>query len=393
MNFEEHAGKPLLKAAGIPVPAGAVAKTPDEAAKIAAPLLGNSGGKVVIKAQVPTGKRGKAGGIKLASTAEEAKVHAAKIIGMTIGDHPVEKVLVEQATPFTREFYAAVINDPETKGPKILFSMLGGMDVEEAAEKDPNAMRSLAVDIRKGPALSDVKAMLKGTGLDGLADHVADVLMKLYAAYRANDAELMEINPLAVLEAGGPGINQLCALDCKFTMDDSAVARHEELAKSGTPDRLTGLEAKGKALDLKYIELDGDVGVLANGAGLTMTTMDVVRHHGGTPANFLEIGGEAYTKGTDALRLVLENSKVKSLVINFCGAFARTDVMTQGILNAWDELKPQLPTFWSVHGTGDVEAVAMLKERLGVDPLPDMSAACKAAVDAAKANTKKGAAK
>ena len=374
MNFEEHAGKPLLKAAGIPVPAGAVAKTPDEAANIAAPL-----GKVVVKAQVPTGKRGKAGGIKLAANAEEAKAHAAKIIGMTIGGHPVEKVLVEQATPFTREFYCAVINDPETKGPKILFSMLGGMDVEEAAEKDPNAMRSLAVDIRKGPALADVKAMLKGAGLDGLEDQVADVLMKLYAAYRANDAELMEINPLAVLEAGG-----LCALDCKFTMDDSAVARHEELAKSGTPDRLTGLEAKGKALDLKYIELEGDVGVLANGAGLTMTTMDVVRHHGGNPANFLEIGGEAYTKGTDALRLVLENPKVKSLVINFCGAFARTDVMTQGILNAWDELKPTLPTFWSVHGTGDVEAVAMLKERLGVDPLPDMSAACKAAVDAAK---------
>lgn len=374
MNFEEHAGKPLLKAAGIPVPQGAVARTPDEAAKIAAPL-----GRVVVKAQVPTGKRGKAGGIKLATNADEAKAHAARIIGMTIGGHPVEKVLVEQATPFTREFYCAVINDPETKGPKILFSMLGGMDVEEAAEKDPNAMRSLAVDIRKGPALADVKAMLKGAGLDGLEDQVADVLMKLYAAYRANDAELMEINPLAVLEAGG-----LCALDCKFTMDDSAVARHEELAKSGTPDKLTGLEAKGKALDLKYIELDGDVGVIANGAGLTMTTMDVVRHHGGNPANFLEIGGESYTKGTEALSLVLENPKVKSLVINFCGAFARTDVMTQGILNAWDELKPTLPTFWSVHGTGDVEAVKMLKERLGVTPLPDMSAACKAAVDAAK---------
>ena len=203
--------------------------------------------------------------------------------------------------------------------------------------------------------------------------------MKLYDAYAANDAELMEINPLAVLEAGG-----LIALDCKFTMDDSALPRHEELAKTGTPDKLTGLEAKGKELDLKYIELEGDVGVIANGAGLTMTTMDVVRHHGGVPGNFLEIGGESYTKGTEALSLVLDNPKIKSLVINFCGAFARTDVMTEGILNAWDELKPTLPTFWSVHGTGDVEAVAMLKERLGVDPLPDMSAACKAAVDAAK---------
>ena len=378
MNFEEHAGKPLLKAAGIPVPNGGVATTADQAADIAAPL-----GKVAVKAQVPTGKRGKAGGIKIADDAAAAKAAAQAILGMTIGEHVVEKVLVEQATAFTREFYAAVINDPETKGPKILFSTLGGMDVEEAAEQDPNAMRSLAVDIRKGPALADVKAMLAGADLGGTQDAVADLLMKLYDAYRANDAELMEINPLAVTEAGG-----LIALDCKFTMDDSAIPRHEETAKSGTPDKLTGLEAKGKELDLKYIELEGDVGVIANGAGLTMTTMDVVRHHGGTPANFLEIGGESYTKGTEALSLVLDNPKVKSLVINFCGAFARTDVMTQGILNAWDELKPTLPTFWSVHGTGDVEAVAMLKERLGIDPLPDMSAACKAAVEAAKGAAK-----
>ncbi|MEP1028974.1 MAG: ATP-grasp domain-containing protein, partial [Alphaproteobacteria bacterium] len=314
MNFEEHAGKPLLKAAGIPVPNGGVATTADEAAAIAAPL-----GKVAVKAQVPTGKRGKAGGIKIADDAAAAQAAAQAILGMTIGEHVVEKVLVEQATAFTREFYAAVINDPETKGPKILFSTLGGMDVEEAAEQDPNAMRGLAVDIRHGPDLSHVRAMLDGAGLDGLEDQVAGLLMKLYDAYRANDAELMEINPLAVTEAGG-----LIALDCKFTMDDSAIPRHEETAKSGTPDKLTGLEAKGKELDLKYIELEGDVGVIANGAGLTMTTMDVVRHHGGTPANFLEIGGESYTKGTEALSLVLDNPKVKSLVINFCGAFART---------------------------------------------------------------------
>ena len=201
MNFEEHAGKPLLKAAGIPVPEGATVTTADAAADAARKLIDAHGGKVVVKAQVPTGKRGKAGGIKLAGSADEAKGVAAAILGMTIGEHTVEKVLVEQATPFTREFYAAVINDPETKGPKILFSTLGGMDVEEAAEQDPNAMRSLAVDIRKGPDRADVRAMLDGAGLDGLEDDVADVLMKLYDAYAANDAELMEINPLAVLEA------------------------------------------------------------------------------------------------------------------------------------------------------------------------------------------------
>ena len=221
--------------------------------------------------------------------------------------------------------------------------------------------------------------MLAGLDIAGLNDDIADILVRLYGAYRAVDAELLEINPLALLDSG-----ELRALDCKFVMDDSGIKRQQALAEAGTPDKLTGLEAEGEAKGLKYIELEGDVGVLANGAGLTMTTMDVVRHHGGVPANFLEIGGEAYTKGTDALRLVLENPKIKSLVINFCGAFARTDVMTDGILTGWEELKPDLPVFWSVHGTGDVEAVAMLKDRLGVEPLPTMDEACKAAVNAAK---------
>ena len=160
----------------------------------------------------------------------------------------------------------------------------------------------------------------------------------------------------------------LVALDCKFTLDDSAVKRREALAGKGSPERLTELEARGQALGLKYIELDGDVGVLANGAGLTMTTMDVVTHHGGRPANFLEIGGEAYTKAKPALELVLDNPQVRSLVVNFCGAFARTDVMTGGVLDAWEALAPSVPIFFSVHGTGSAEARAMLRERLGVTP-------------------------
>lgn len=374
MNFEEHAAKPLLAVAGIAVPPSKLCRTADEAAAAQDAL-----GPVVVKAQVPTGKRGKAGGIKTADSAEEAKTAAAAILGMTIGDHVVASVLVEQRSNIAREWYAAVLNDPLSKSPVVLFSPLGGMDVEEAAEQDPDAMRRLSVDIRDGVDDGDLFAMLDGLDLAGQQKPVANVLAKLYGAYATNDAELIEINPLVLTEEGG-----LVALDCKFVLDDSAIARRPELAAEGTPDKLTGLEAKGQALGLKYIELDGDVGVLANGAGLTMTTMDVVRHHGGAPANFLEIGGEAYTKGKDALGLVLENSKVKSLVINFCGAFARTDVMTEGILNAWDELKPDLPVFWSVHGTGDEEAVRMLKERLGVTPLPTMDDACKAAVDAAK---------
>ncbi len=207
---------------------------------------------------------------------------------------------------------------------------------------------------------------------------VTEVLERLYAAYRDNDAELLEINPLALT-----GDGRLVALDCKFTLDDSAAPRQEPLAERGTPERLTGLEAEGRALGLRFIELDGSVGVLANGAGLTMTTIDAVRHYGGEPANFLEIGGDAYVKAAPALELVLANPKVKSLLINFCGAVARTDVMTGGVLDAWDQLKPELPVFFSIHGTGDEEAIAMLRERLGLEPFELMDDAVKAAVEAA----------
>jgi len=167
-------------------------------------------------------------------------------------------------------------------------------------------------------------------------------------------------------------------------MDDSAIVRQADVARTGSPEKLTGLEARAKAAGLKYIDLDGDIGVLANGAGLTMTTMDVVRHHGGRPANFLEIGGESYTQAKPALELLLSNPRIKSLVINFCGAFARTDVMTQGVIDAIEALKPRLPIFISVHGTGDEEAIRMLKERLGVTPLPTMNDACRNAVEAAR---------
>ena len=374
MNFQEHAAKPLLAAAGIAVPASQPARTPEAAAAAQKAL-----GPVVVKAQVPTGKRGKAGGIRKADTPEQTRAAAEAILGMTIDGHRVESVLVESRADIKREFYAAVMNDPASKGPLVLFSTLGGMDIEEAAAKDASAIRRAAVDIRDGFDAKAARAMLKGLDLGGKDAQVADMLVRLYQVYRDNDTELIEINPLAVT-----GDGRMVALDCKFVMDDSAVKRHEELAKKGTPEKVTGLEAKGRALGLRYIELDGDVGVLANGAGLTMTTMDVVCHHGGKPANFLEIGGEAYTQAKPALELVLANPNVRSLVINFCGAFARTDVMTEGVLAALDAIKPKLPIHWSVHGTGDVEARAMLKEKLGVMPFATMDQACAAAVESAR---------
>jgi succinyl-CoA synthetase beta subunit len=373
MNFEEHAAKPLLRAAGIDTPQGALAATPAEAAQIADKL-----GPCVLKAQVPTGKRGKAGGIKIAGNAVEAESAAAAILGMSIAGHRVERVLVEAQVPIAHELYAAVLNDPASKGPLLLFSARGGMDIEEIAAAYPDELMRLPVDIRKGvdaPMLETALPPELPCDRGGLAD----VLHRLYAVYAGNDAELVEINPLVVTRDGG-----LVALDCKLAIDDGALPRHGALAKIGTPEKLTEIETRAARLDLKFIQLDGDVGVLANGAGLTMTTMDAVRHFGGTPANFMEIGGESYTKATPALELVLSNPQVKCLLVNFCGAFARTDVMVDGVIKAWLELKPKIPIFFTIHGTGEDEAIALVKERLGITPFDLMDDAVKAAVAAAK---------
>jgi succinyl-CoA synthetase beta subunit len=372
MNFEEHAAKPLLAGRGIAVPRGELATTPDQAAAVAARI-----GAVVVKAQVPSGKRGKAGGIKLAATPDEARRHANAIIGMQIAGHKVEKVLIEEQVAIARELYAAVLNDPSSQGPLVMFSTEGGMDIEEVATTAPAKLCRRPIDIRRGFSRADAAALIQGLALGAADDKVADVLARLYQAYTDFDAELLEINPLVITRDG-----RVVALDCKFVMDDGAIVRQADLARAGTPEALTGLEARAKSAGLKYIDLEGDVGVLANGAGLTMTTMDVIRYHGGHPANFLEIGGESYTQAKPALELLLSNPRIKSLVINFCGAFARTDVMTQGVIEAIEALKPALPIFFSVHGTGDEEAIRLLKERLGVTPLATMDDASKAAVQA-----------
>ncbi len=373
MNFEEHAAKPLLKKYGIAVPESVLATSAGEATAAAKKI-----GPCAVKAQVPTGKRGKAGGIKLASTPDEAGSHAANIIGMTIGGWPVEKILVEAQTNIARELYLAIVNDNATKGPMVLFSHMGGMDVEEAAEEDPNAMRKAPVSITTGLTADIARDLIKGLDLEAVEDQLVETMLSLYQAFRGLDAELLEINPLVIT-----GDNKIIALDCKLTVDDSASYRQEEITPQAAPEKLTELEKKAAAEGLKYIELGGSVGVIANGAGLTMTTMDVIAFYGGEPANFLEVGGEAYTKAKTALSILLENPNIKSLLVNFCGAFARTDVMAEGVVNAWQELKPDIPVFFTIHGTGEDEAIALVKERLGIEPFELMDDAVKAAVAAA----------
>jgi len=375
MNFEEHAAKSLvLRAAGIPVPQGILCTNAAETAMAAAKL-----GPCVIKAQVPAGKRGKAGGIKRAGTPDEARKAATQILGMRIGDFTVERLLVEEQATIAREFYAAVLHDVASCKPLILFSTEGGMDIEEIAAARPHAICRLQVEIDHPPSQKDFAAMLAGVDLGAAAPQVETILEKLYAAYRTYDAELLEINPLALLADG-----RVAALDCKFVLDDASIYRQAEIAKAGAAGIMTPLEKLGAEHGLKLIQLDGNVGVLANGAGLTMTTMDVISHFGGRPANFLEIGGEAYTKAEIALDLVLSNPGVKSLVVNFCGAFARTDVMAEGVVKAWHKLKPKVPVFFSIHGTGEDEAVALVRDQLGIGPYEFMEDAIREAVKAAQ---------
>ena len=359
MDFEEAEAKELLRQAGIPVPPGEVCRDAEAAAAAAGRL-----GRCAVKAQVPSGKRGKAGGIRLANDPQEARAAAKAILGMAIGGHKVERVLVEKCADIAEELYVAVLNDVATRAPMVLFSRSGGMDVEDMAER----IVRIPVNIDAG--------FQTGQGLD---KDIHSFVKRLYDLYVQTDAELLEVNPLVRLKGGG-----LLALDCKLTVDDASLFRQPELAGKGAREKMTELERRARELGLKYIELPGNVGVLANGAGLTMTTMDVIEHCGGAPANFLEIGGDAYTKAEGALGLVLANPRVKSLIINFCGAFARTDVMAGGVVEAWQKLKPDLPVFFSVHGTGEDEAVALIRQRLKIEPFDRMEDAVRAAVEAAK---------
>lgn len=374
MNFLEHVAKThVLAPAGIEVPPSVLCISAAEAEAAFERI-----GPCVIKAQVPAGGRGKAGGVRMAGSADAAREAALAMLSKVIGGYTVESVLVEQRVPIARELYAAVMTDLSAAQPVILFSAQGGMDIEEVAAATPDAIRRLHVSPAEGVTRQAIEAMLADLDLGEASAPVADLLLKLYAAYRDTDADLIEINPLGLLKDGS-----LVALDCKLTIDDASAERQSRLAALAAPESLTALEARAREAGLKFIELDGNVGLLANGAGLTMTTMDVISHFGGRPANFLEIGGEAYTKAEIALGLVLSHPGVKSLVINFCGAFARTDVMADGVTTAWQKLRPSVPVFFSIHGTGEDEAVAMVRNRLGIVPYELMEDAVKAAVEAA----------
>ncbi|MBO0826656.1 MAG: acetate--CoA ligase family protein [Streptosporangiales bacterium] len=374
----EYQGKQLFADVGVATPDGEVVADAEAAASVA----GRLGEPVVVKSQVPAGKRGRAGAIRFADTADAARQAAAALLGTSVGGHVVGRVLVERAVPIVRELYAAVLNDASGKGPLVLFSTEGGMDIEEVNAGTPERVARLAVDIRAGLTEADATRLLDGADIAaGTRAQVAATLVRLYELYRRVDADLVEVNPLAVVEGG-----RVVALDSKVSLDPGALRRHEDVVAGLGGDQArveTDLERDAREIGLQFIDLDGEVGVLANGAGLTMTTLDAVTHYGGRPADFLEIGGDAYTKATPALRLLLRKPSVRSLLVNFCGAFARTDVMTEGVVGALEELRPEVPVFFSIHGTGEDEAIATVRERLGLEPYELMDDAVRAAVDAA----------
>lgn len=373
MNIPERAAKALLQEAGIPVPAGIVADTPEGAARAAAGL-----GPVMVKAHVPAGGRGKSGAVKPARNPTEAHAIAAELLGIRLGRHRVSEVLVEERVPVAGELYAAVLNHPAGPARRVVLSERGGVDIEETARTDPGSIRTLDVDPRTGLRPEAARRLVASAGGDAAASAVADALVRMDRLHRDSDAQLLEINPLAVTEAG-----DLVALDCKLVLDGAAASRRPSLAAAAAPEPLTELERSARELGLQFVELDGEVGVLANGAGLTMTTMDVIVHLGGRPANFMEIGGDAYTKARPALEIVLAQRGLRSLVVNFCGAFARTDVMVDGLTGAWAELQPAVPAFFTIDGTGAAAARRMLRERLCLEPYPTMDEAIAAAIRAA----------
>lgn len=371
MNVPEHLGKALLREAGIVTPTGEIVKDPQAAAEAALKL----GGRVVLKAQIAAGKRGKSGGIAFATAPHEAASKAAQLLGTDIAGHRVETLLVESAVEIAQELYAAVLNDGSSRSPLLLFSTEGGMDIEELSELAPQKIVRRTIDIHRGLDAESAQQIAGDA-------KIAKLLQRVYECFMALDCELLEINPLAKTRSG-----ELVALDCKMTIDDSSRPRQKELferVEAVLGPQGTALERRAREAGLYFIELDGEVGVLANGAGLTMTTLDAINMQGGKPANFLEIGGEAYTKATAGLEVVLSNPKVRSVLVNFCGAYARTDVMAEGVILAYETLKPKVPFFFSIHGTGEERAIQLVRDRLGIEPFALMDDAVRAAVTAAR---------
>ena len=334
MDLYEYQARDLFEKYQVPVLQGLIATTPEQAQKAAEQI----GGTVVVKAQVKTGGRGKAGGVKVAHSPEEAKQAAEKILGLDIKGHIVKTVMIAQGAKIAKEFYFSVLLDRSNRTFLALCSVEGGMDIEQLAEERPEALAKVPIDAVKGIDLAKATDIAKLGGFDNeLAAKVAPVFVKLYEVFKKEDTTLVEVNPLVLSEDG-----EIIALDGKVTFDDNAEFRHdrEDLQR----DELDPLEAKAKQMDLNYVKLDGEVGIIGNGAGLVMSTLDVVayagaRHGGVKPANFLDIGGGASAEVMAAgLDVILNDPQVKSVFVNVFGGITACDAVANGIVGALEKL-------------------------------------------------------
>lgn len=357
MDLYEYQGKELLQRFGIPVSEGRLATSPGEAREAAIDL---GGGPVVVKAQVLTGGRGKAGGIKLAETPAEAEARAYEILGIDIRGHTVHKVWIERASEIANELYLSITFDRSARKPLFMFTTQGGVDIEEVAESSPDALVRLHVDPLEGFHPWQARRLVYAAGVEdpGEQKQIAAIIGKLYQAFTECDAMLCEINPLIVTPAG-----EARALDAKFTVDDNALFRHPDIAAMRDLAAADPLEALARGKGVTYVKLDGDVGVLGNGAGLTMSTVDVVTFVGGRPANFCDLGGGGDAQGVvDALQVITRDPQVKSIFFNIFGGITRCDEVARGILQALEQMAIEDPIVVRLDGTNAEEGRRLLSE-------------------------------
>jgi succinyl-CoA synthetase beta subunit len=356
VDLYEYQGKELFKRFGIPVSEGRLATTPEEARAAAQEI----GGQVVVKAQVLTGGRGKAGGVKLAEDPDDAEAKAKDILGLDINGHVVRKLWIERASDIAKEYYLSITFDRGTKQPLYMLTTEGGVEIEQVAEENPDALARLHVDPLEGFQPYQARRLIYGAGIDDPNEQkqILALVEKLYRCFVESDAMLTEINPLIVTPDG-----EVRALDSKFTVDDSALFRHPDIAEMRDVEAADPQERLAREKGVTYVKLDGNVGILGNGAGLSMSTVDVVVVAGGRPANFCDLGGGGDAQGVvDALEVITSDEQVRSIFFNIFGGITRCDEVARGILAALEQMKIELPIVVRLDGTNAEEGRKILAD-------------------------------
>jgi succinyl-CoA synthetase beta subunit len=356
VDLYEYQGKELFKRFGIPVSEGRLATTPQEARAAAEEI----GGQVVVKAQVLTGGRGKAGGVKLADDPADAEAKANDILGLDINGHVVRKLWIESASDIAKEYYLSITFDRGAKRPLLMLTTEGGVEIEQVAEENPDALARLNVDALEGFQPYQARRLIYGAGIDDPNEQkqLLAIVEKLYRCFVEADAMLTEINPLIVTPGG-----EVRALDSKFTVDDSALFRHPDIAEMRDVEAADPQERLAREKGVTYVKLDGSVGILGNGAGLSMSTVDVVVVAGGRPANFCDLGGGGDAQGVvDALEVITSDEQVRSIFFNIFGGITRCDEVARGILTALEQMKIELPIVVRLDGTNAEEGRKILAD-------------------------------